>query len=101
MGSVEKNILEQCYRSRMPVPPRILNAPELHLGLELYYAGFLDLNSCRSFGFAEGPISWITIVNYCDYKGLTEEQTEDFIFHIGQMDTAYLKYRASKVESGK
>ena len=39
--------------------------------------------------------------NYCNYKGLTEEQTEDFIFHISQMDTAYLKYRASKVESGK
>lgn len=101
MGQIEKSILEQCYRSKMPVPDKILNSPELLFGLELYYTGFLDLSSCRSFGFAEGPIPWISIMNYANHKGLYDEDADCFVSLISQMDSAYLKYKASKTKSGE
>ena len=101
MTGVEKVILEQCYRYRTPIPEKILNAPELYLGLELYYTGFLDLSSSRSFGFAEGPISILSMIAYCDRFGFDNEQTEDFVYHISRLDNAYLKHRAEKLKSEK
>lgn len=83
----------------MPVPDRIKNAPELYLGLDLFYGGFLDLTTCRQIGMAEGPISWSTIAEYCAYNGISGEQEEDFFYFITKMDSEYLKYQAKKIEA--
>ena len=99
MGSVEKGILDQCYRYRMPVPEKIQNAPELFTGLELYYSGFLDLTTCRAIGMAEGPIAWSDMAGYCKFNGIVGEQEEDFFYFVSRMDSTYLKHCAKKAAS--
>jgi len=80
----------------MPVPKKIQEAPELHLGLELYYQGFLALNSSRSQGWGPGPITWVAIRSYCEYLGLDEEQVHGMHFHLANMDNTWLAYQAKK-----
>lgn len=100
-GPTEKAIIDACIRERRPLPAAILNAPALELGLELYYAGFMDLTTDRSIGYGEGPIPWSSVERYCDRHDIDDEQREDFHYHVRRLDNAYLEHRAkqSKVES--
>jgi hypothetical protein len=96
-GPVEKGILEQVRRNRMPIPEKFRSAPELHAGLDLFYIAFMDMSSCRQLGFgAIGPIDWLTINAYCDAHGLRGEQREDMFFFINKMDSAYLSRSTKK-----
>lgn len=84
---------------KMPLPDKIANAPELFLGLELYYKAFLDLTTCRGQGYGtEGPIGWLVIKEYADAHGLSIEQRDDLFYHIQHMDAAYLNFKASKLK---
>lgn len=83
----------------MPLPQAIVNAPELQLGLDLFYVAFTDLSTCRSIGMSEGPIPWTAVRDYCDELLLEGDQREDMFFHIREMDVSYLNYRTSKVKS--
>lgn len=83
-------------RERLPLPGKIQNAPELELGLELFWSAFWDLNSSRPIGLDEGPIRWVDIWDYCDRMEIYDEQREDLLHHIKEMDQAYRKFRASK-----
>ncbi len=85
---------------RLPLPDRIQNAPELELGLELYYGAFWDLDSCRPLGMGEGPIPWIAIEQYAQLNDIVGDQREMLHFHIRQLDNAYLQHRASKMNKG-
>lgn len=80
------------------LPAAIKNAPELRLGLSLYYGAFWDLNSCRSYGTGEGPISWLAINAYATARGLDEEQRADLHCFVPAMDRAYLKHAADERE---
>lgn len=95
-GKNEQQIIEQAVKFGLPIPSRIENAPSLLPGLELYYLGFLELTSSRSIGMGVGPIPWIAIEQYCQLKGLDEEQTEAMHHHIVTMDTVYMKHQAKK-----
>lgn len=99
LGPVEKKIVDQCVRYKKPLPARIANAPFLRMGLDLYYLAFLDLTSCRTQGYAEGPISWLSIAHYAQLNGYNDDQIEDLFVHIGEMDTVYLKFRADKISA--
>jgi hypothetical protein len=83
-------------RERLPLPQRIQNAPELFLGLEIYFSAWLDLHSCRPVAWAEQPIRWIDINDYADRLELSPEQREDMHHHVREMDNAYLKWKESK-----
>lgn len=96
-GPHEQQIIEQALKSGLPIPSRIENAPSILPGLELYYIGFLELSSCRQIGFGVGPISWISIEQYCQLKGLDEEQTESMHYHIVRMDAVFMKTESKKV----
>jgi hypothetical protein len=99
-GPTEKAIIEQCYRQRIPLPSRIANAPELLLGLEFYYAAFLNLTSCRTQGYGtEGPIGWLTTDEYADRNAIEGEQREDLHYHIQKLDAAYLEFKGKKLEA--
>jgi hypothetical protein len=75
----------------MPMPDKFRNAPELFVGLDLFYIAFMDMSSCRQMGYmAIGPIDWLTINAYCIAYQLQGEQREDMFYFIGQMDVAYL-----------
>lgn len=95
-GPTEKGILEQCYRQRLPIPNAIANAPDLWLGLELYFDGFLALTTCRRA--MDGPISWFDIDAYCDKLLLEEDQREDMHAHIPAMDEVYLDFKAKQLK---
>ena len=91
-------IIRQAVKSNRPLPNRIENSPSLLPGLELYYIGFLSLDSSRQMGFQIGPISWITIHTYCEAMELDEYQTEAMHHHISAMDLEYLKHQAKKAK---
>lgn len=96
---MEKVIIEQCARQRLPLPPRIANAPDLFFGLGLYYVAFMDLTTCRGTGYGtEGPISWLAMNEYARAKGLGDEQREDLFFYVGRMDLIYLNHKTKKIK---
>lgn len=94
---MEKTVIEQCVRDKRPIPAHIVNAPELHPGLDLYFLAFLELTTCRTQGYAEGPISWLSIKEYAVWEQFDRDQIEDLFYHIRKMDDAYLNYRAEKI----
>lgn len=86
-------------RFGQPLPTSIQNAPELHLGLELYYTGFLDLTSCRQVGAGLGPIPLLAILEYCLISGIEGEQQEDFVWFIQRLDHKYLEWSRNRAKS--
>jgi hypothetical protein len=94
-GDIETIILKRCQREGLQLPERIKNAPDLYIGLELYYLSFFDLSSCRT-GMGDGPISWIAIEQYARLNEFSEEQREDLHHHIRSMDQVYLKWSSKK-----
>jgi hypothetical protein len=80
-------------RERLPLPRALQNAPELRLGLELYYDAFWDLNTCRPGG---GYIAWSVIKDYAACWELSEDQTVDLFAHVRAMDKAFLDWHESK-----
>lgn len=94
----ERRILVQCLRERLPLPQKIQNAPELKLGLELYFGAFFDLNTCRPIGWSIAPIPWSSINDYARTFEFDELQTEDLFFYISHMDIAFINFHRSKTE---
>jgi hypothetical protein len=88
--SIEQNILKQAIRFGQPIPERIINAPELRLGLRLYFNAFFDLDAERSHALALTPIPWTSIMHYARAYELDEEQTEDLVYFIRYMDNVNL-----------
>lgn len=88
-------------RFGLPLPERIHNAPELQMGLDLYYEGFLDLTSCRQMGMAIGPIPLLAILEYCVIKDITGQQQADFVWLIQRLDAKYLEWSNKKVKVRK
>lgn len=80
----------------MPLPDKIKNAPELTLGLELYYTGFLDLTSCRQLGMGLGPIALLSILEYCMFLEIEGEQQDDFVWIIQRLDHKYLEWSRNR-----
>jgi len=83
-------------RERLPLPDRIANAPQMYLGLELYYDAFWELGSCRALGWSVGPIPWVAINDYAVAFDLDEEQRETLSYMVRVLDQAYLGYHAPK-----
>jgi len=81
---------------RKPLPKRIQNAPQLEMGLELYWEAFWDLSTCRAVGMGAGPIPWLAIRDYGLTFGLDEDQQEDLVYLVRMMDNAYLTHQSEK-----
>ena len=99
-GEVEQRIIRQCMKMRKPLPKKIQNAPELNLGLELYWDAFWDLSTCRPTGFGAGPIPWLAVRDYSLTFEFDDEQQDDLFHLIRLMDNEYINHYAKK-ESGK
>lgn len=97
-GQHEEEIIRQCVQHKMPLPESIANAPTLELGLELYFHAFLDLQSCRQIGMAEGTIPWTAIKEWGVFNRLDDEQMEDLFFLVRQMDHCWLEYQSKEME---
>lgn len=83
-------------RERMPLPKKIQNAPQLRLGLDLYYNAFWDLTSCRAVGWGLGPIPWVSIKDYGETFEFDEDQTESLFYFVRMMDNAFLDHHRTK-----
>lgn len=82
----------------MPLPSRIANAPELDIGLELFYVAFFDLHSCRQIGFSAGPIPWTAIRDYANEHNIFGDQREDLFYYVQMMDKAYLEWQSKEAD---
>lgn len=89
-------MIRECYLRKKALPDRIQNAPDLFLGLELFFQAFVELNTCRSTGWSAGPIPSWAISEFAERVGLSEEETEDMHYHMRMMDGEFLKYSARK-----
>lgn len=84
----------------MPLPPKIENAPELFVGLSLFFGAFIDLSTCRfKSDSGDGPIPWVAINTYCEHHCIEGEQREDLEYFIRRMDAEYLKLYARRIKS--
>lgn len=83
-------------RFGLPLPDRIQNAPELLLGLQLYYQGFIELTSCRQIGMALGPVSYLSMMEYCRAVGIEGDQRDDFLWITSRLDQRYLEWSGKR-----
>jgi hypothetical protein len=91
MGPHEQTIAKQAVRAGQAIPARIANAPELHVGLELFINAFFDLDSERQASFSIGPIPWSRIKEYANAFSFDDEIQEDLFYFIKKMDNAHLE----------
>lgn len=80
----------------VPLPNKIQNAPQLWLGLELYFGAFFDLSSERDQSMGSGKIGWLKIDSYCTRLELSDDQRHDMHHHLRVMDDAYGDYVRKK-----
>jgi hypothetical protein len=89
-GQVEQIIIKQCLQENIPFPDPIANAPDLLLGLSLYYLAFLEMSNSRGISMTLGPIPWYVINQYCESYGIA--QKEEMHYHINAMDSVFLEH---------
>jgi hypothetical protein len=98
---MERRIIEASIRRRVPLPDIIENAPEILLGLEVYYEAFLELDTCRTVGMSAGRIPWTAIDRYAERHGFTGDGFDYLLHMIRAMDDAFLKYSRDKAAKDK
>lgn len=86
-------------RFGQPLPARIRDAPDLWLGNQLYYQGFLDLTSTRRVNMSVGPLSILSVMEYAMAYGIEGEQLEDFIWMLSRLDSKYLEWSKNRGKS--
>jgi hypothetical protein len=82
-------------QSGEPLPDKMLNAPELFIGLELFLASFMDLDSDRNVGVYE-RISLMRAKEYGLSHEFDEEQIDSLLYFVPRMDVAYIKFCIQK-----
>jgi hypothetical protein len=75
------------------LPNKILNAPELLLGLEIYWEAYAELTTCRPMSFGGPlPIPWTAIISYAHECRFDASQTDNLIFFVKHMDKTFLTW---------
>lgn len=98
-GPIEQIIIKQAARDGTPLPNSIANAPDLEIGLQLFYVAFFELSTCRSFSqMSEGPIWWTAINDYCNQYNIRDSQRDDLFYHLNELDKVYLDYREKETK---
>lgn len=90
-----RKVLPNILKLGLPLPKAVLEAPEVHEGLEFYWEAFMDLTTCRG-GMGDGPIPWIHVATYAQIHDLDTEEFEDLWFYITQMDETWLEFQDRK-----
>ena len=57
---------------------------------------FMDLSTCRSVGFAEGPIPWNAIHWYAEAYNIDGDDYHYFFALIRAVDAGYLEYQEKR-----
>lgn len=106
MGKDEKGLIDSAVRFGAPLSDRIVNAPELQHGLQIYVDAFNTLTRSRSMSQGSiGSIPYSEISSYCRDHEITGDDREEAIYLIQQMDDTYCKWQADsfkkKMEADK
>lgn len=80
----------------MPIPNRIQNAPELRLGLQLFFNAFAELDTEREGSGENSRIPLSAVRDWAVYNELGEDQRDDLLHHVRAMDAAYRQYMKGK-----
>lgn len=99
MGVHEQSISKQAIRAGQPIPARILDAPSLYVGLELFLNAFFDLDTERQAGLAIGPIPWSKIREYAVAFDFDSDLTDDLFYFVKALDAAHMKRQKKKKAS--
>lgn len=84
-------LIKQAIQDKQPLPEAIQNAPSIYPGGLLYYEGFWELNTCRSYGNGVvGPIPWTAVRAYADEHEFKGHSRADLFTIIRALDDAYL-----------
>ena len=71
--------------------------PDLAPGLDVIYAAFSELQTCRVFG---GPIPWTAIQKYAEAHGMDRASRDELHALVRALDIEYLKHQDSKRSQG-
>ena len=93
----EEKIIKQAMAQNRPLPAFVQEGPTIGFSLGFYYNAFWELDSSRNtLAPIRGPIPWNAIYQYCLLLRLSEEMIEDMIYHVRELDNAYLNYQDKK-----
>jgi hypothetical protein len=95
----EQSVIDRCNRTGSAIPDKILNAPELWLGLDYFYDIFMELSNDRGVGMGLGPIPSHSIRAFCKDTGCTFEEQSEITHIIRQLDSVYLKFYSEKTKA--
>lgn len=90
----------------VPLPDFIADAPQLNAELEIFWAMFWELSSCRGYTAMGDPtrIPWTAIDRYAERHRFTQDAFSDAVFLLGRMDDAFIAHNSKKrppvVQSG-
>jgi hypothetical protein len=95
-GQVSISVLQQIVRSGREIPPELQGAPDLPIGLHLYWGAFWDLASCRLFD--GGMIPWTAVQLWADTYELEHDAAETLHYHIRRLDDVFVKHYRKKAD---
>lgn len=99
-GPLQHQLLRDAYKSRMPVPDKFKNAPDLLPGVELYFTGYLELASFAGLPRARRQIVWADVRAYALDHGFDEEQRFIWFECVAALDREWLGWEAKKRTRG-
>lgn len=89
--AIVKGAIEEARNTGGDLPPYVLNAPRLRIGLELYLNAWFELDNERRRVKLD-PIKRSSVWEYCRDYDLDEVQSEDLYFYVGRMDNEFLNW---------
>lgn len=76
--------------------------PDLDEWQALPWRCFNQTHSCRSYGFAPGPIPWTAIAEWAREHGVTDpDEFDDLLYLVMELDAAWIKHEAQAAEKKK
>ena len=97
-GPNADKIVAMARKQKMPVPDKIKNAPNLSVGLVLYWRAFQDLSSDRDIGMGVGPIPWTSMDAWAARNRIRGDSFERFVMILRGMDGAFMEKQGKKTK---
>lgn len=86
---------QHIYEKTGKKPSALANLPEIRPDMVIYWSGFINLDKSREYGVT-GPlgIRYAEIAAYAGIQQFSDEDTVDFAYLIGKLDTVFLNWKA-------
>ncbi len=94
-------------RGHLPkLPKRVEEAPDIQVGLVLYWQAYAELTTCRPTAALGGcpPIPWTACAEYARFHSLDYDQFNDLVYFVRELDLEFAKWHdrhTSKTPVGK